>query len=349
MIFFKQLCFSVLLFISFLHPANAKEILKDSFKPAWWCRGGHCQTISGHLFRSHPDLPLKRERITTADGDFLDLDWLHADRNAPLVIVLHGFGSSAEASYIRTLLSAIDKKGWRAVAVNARGASGELNRSKEINNAGNTHDLDWVIAHVTHDRNPETLFIVGYSVGGNIVLKWLGEKSANVPPAVKKAVAVSAPYDLEKTAESLDAGFNKNVYTRSLLKTLKAQALEKEKQFPGSIDRTKVEAAKTFKVYDREVSARLNGFQNEFEYWKNGSSANYLEEIRVPTLLISAANDPFLPAKFFPLEKIKRSESLHLLLTRDGGHIGFVSGKIPFRLDPWLENKILSFLEEAQS
>ncbi|MBI3312957.1 MAG: alpha/beta fold hydrolase [Candidatus Omnitrophica bacterium] len=314
--------------------------VQDDFYPAWWCRGGHLQTIAGALFRQTPSIPLQRERIETPDGDFLDLDWFSTGQKSPLVIILPGLGSSSEASYIRTLFKEIQNRKWQAVTLNARGTTG-LNRLPKTSHGGQTEDLDWVIRRIIENQHAEKIFLVGYSIGGNQILKWLAEKGENVPAVIEKAVAVSVPYDLAQTSRNLDRGFNRRVYTRTMLEGLKKIVLEKEKKFPAAMDYQKVKSAATFKVYDREVTARLNGFQNESDYWTKSSSAKDLEKIRKPVLLIHAKNDPFLPVRDLPLEEIKKSRFLHLLLTRDGGHLGFVSARRP----DWLEKTILEFLQ----
>ncbi len=175
------------------------------------------------------------------------------------------------------------------------------------------------------------------------MLKWLAGIGEGVPQ-VEKAAAVSVPYNLARAAHNLDRGFNRQVYTRFMLTGLKYRALELEKRFPGIVDAEKVRRAATFEIYDREVTARLNGFQDEEDYWQRASCVSDLEKIRKPVLLIHAENDPFLPAADLPLKEIKSSPFLELLLTREGGHLGFVSGKVPFRREPWLELTILDYL-----
>ena len=315
------------------------------FRPAWWCRGAHFQTIYGGLFRPAPKISLRRERLEIPDGDFLDLDWLDSPQKSPLVIILHGLGSSSKAAYLGAIFGEIQKLGWRAVLLNARGVA-EPNRLPETSHGGQTKDLDWVIHRVLEQKQADKIFLVGYSLGGNQTLKWLGEKGNHIPE-VGKAAVVSVPYNLAAAVRNLDQGFNREVYTRAMLSGLKSTALRKEKNFPGIIDKKKVRGASTFAVYDREVTARLNGFKDEQEYWEKSSSVNYLGQIRRPVLLIHARNDTFFPARDLPHEEIKKSEHLELLLTPDGGHLGFVSGKWPFRPDCWLEKTILGFLQET--
>jgi predicted alpha/beta-fold hydrolase len=183
-------------------------------------------------------------------------------------------------------------------------------------------------------------------LGGNVILKYLGQKGENVPKEIAKAAVVSVPYDLEKSAHNLDRGFNREVYAWSMLKHLKARTFEKAKRFPDDINFEKVKDINTFQAYDREITARLNGFQDERDYWAQSSSMNYLEPIKISTLLIHAANDPFLPEKDLPVESIHRSPHLKFILTPDGGHLGFISGNIPFHSDKWLEPTIIGFFKD---
>ncbi len=347
----------------------ASASLKD-FQPAWWCRGGDAQTICGGIFRHPPKISYRRERLDLPDGDFVDLDWADGNPGTPVVVIFHGLASSSGSPYIKTLIAETQKKGWRGVVMNARGQSGEPNRLKGTHNAGRSQDVGWTVQHVINvlssphalsgdpksldsrfrgNDNKIKIYLVGYSIGGNILLKWLGETGDAVPAQVKKAAAVSVPYDLEKTAEHLDKpGINRGVYTHLMLKVLIPLALEKEKRFPGILNYELVEHATTFKVYDREVTAHLNGFKDEIEYWHQSSSKNYLAGIRVPTLLIHAANDPFLPGEFVPVEEMKKNPKLQLLLTSDGGHLGFVSGKWPGQMDSWLEDTILEYVGNTE-
>ncbi|MBI3307667.1 MAG: alpha/beta fold hydrolase [Candidatus Omnitrophica bacterium] len=333
--------FFFLLIISHLITAPVHAYAYESFKPAWWCRGAHAQTIYGGLFRPAPNIALRRERVEIPDGDFLDLDWLDSKEKSPMVIILHGLGSSSKAPYALSLFREIQNRGWQAVALNARGVR-EPNRLSETSHGGQTKDLNWLIHRILDEKKADKIFLVGYSIGGNQTLKWLGEQGTNVPE-VEKAAAVSTPYNLEAAVHNLDKGFEREVYTRAMLKGLKATALQKEKLFPGTMDREKVKNANTFTVYDREVTARVNGFKDEKDYWSKSSSVHFLNQIQRPVLLIHAQNDPFLPLRDLPLEEIKKSSWLQWLLTQDGGHLGFVSGSCPFRPDPWLEKTILDF------
>lgn len=333
----KQLLAFIILFSAVLPPSWAED---GRFHSSWWCQGGHAQSICGAVFRKAPEINYRRERLELPDGDFVDLDWADGEEGQPIVIIFHGLASSSESPYIRTFIQEIQGKLWNAVVMNARGMSGEPNRLKGTHHAGRSGDVDAAVKHVIETRKPSQIYLVGYSIGGNILLKWLGETGAAVPPQVRKAVAVSVPYDLEKTAEHLDLGFSRKVYTRLMLKVLVPMALEKEKKWPGILNKEIVAEAETFKVYDREVTAHLNGFKDEIEYWHASSSKNYLAGIQVPTLLIHANNDPFLPGEFLPRNVIENNPKLQLILTSDGGHLGFRSGFSPWNESRWLEKTV---------
>lgn len=319
----------------------------NAYRPAWWCRGGHVQTIAGALFRRTPKLQLTRERIDTPDGDFLDIDFLWnaaaSNRTVPMVIIMHGLGGSAKAPYVQSLLAEIQQRGWNAAAVNMRMCSGETNRLKETYHSGKSEDLDCVIRYLRECHHQTKLYLTGFSIGGNIALKWLGENAEKARYYVKKAVAVSVPYDLMKSVELLDRGFNKAVYTRSLLNDLKARMLTKRFLYPDVIPYEKLKHCSTFAVFDREVTAPLNGFKSEQAYWKESSCSNFLKDIRVSTLLIHGKDDPFFPKELFPFNEVRHSPYLNVLMVPCAGHLGFISAQWPWQRNDWLERTILTY------
>ncbi|HTL47772.1 MAG TPA: alpha/beta fold hydrolase [Verrucomicrobiae bacterium] len=333
--------FYLVVFLAALNAAAAS--VPAHFRPAWWSLGAHPQTIWAFLLRPYPDVPVHREQLAAPDGDFFDVDWMPGEAGAPVVIMVHGLGSSSESKNMRTLMKAVHDKGWQGAALNWRGALSP-NKAPIMDNSGRTEDLAQLVREVLSRYQAKEIYLVGYSAGGNKVLKYLGENPQAVPPEVKKAVAVSAPYDLEKSVDNLDKGLDKVLYTKRLLKALKARAAAKEKQFPGLIPVEKAEKAGTFREYDRLVTAPLAGFMDEKEYYTAASCGNYLEKIDRPALLVHARNDPFLHGGQLPLEKIKNSAFLHLMMTPDGGHLGFVTGFVPFRTGNWLEKTIVEFL-----
>jgi len=315
------------------------------FKPASWCAGANAQTIVGALFRPKPRLPLIRKRIDTLDGDFLDLDFLEGEGagERPTVVVLHGLEGSSRVPYVLSLLGEIKRRGIAACAVNMRMCSGEPNRLLATYHSGKTEDLDCVVRHLREKENRRKLFLAGFSIGGNMVLKWLGEQGGRASEIIEKAAAISVPYDLAKSVELLDRGFNREVYTRSLLRSLKAKLAQKKRLYPDAIRLDPIKQCNTFRVFDREVTAPLNGFRDEMDYWTKASSRPFLKNIRVPTLLVHAEDDPFFPGRLLPYEEFRKSDYLHPLIVPTGGHVGFVSGA-PWKWDLWLEKTVLDFL-----
>lgn len=316
------------------------------FKPAWWCPGAHAQTIVGGLLRPYPRLRLKRKRLETSDGDFLDLDFLEASNHeAPLVLIVHGLEGSSHSPYVRSLLGVIQKKGWSAAALNMRMCSGEPNRTPTTYHSGKSEDLDFTIRFLK-SSGIQKIYAVGYSLGGNVLLKWLGELGSKARDLVQKTAAVSVPFDLVRTAELMDLGFNREVYTRKLLYGLKRKVAIKKKKFPNIMNYEALKKCKTFRVFDREATARLNGFQDEMDYWTRSSSLFFLKIIQVPTLIVHAEDDPFYGGDCLKNVSIEKSDSIEIRLSPSGGHIGFVTGPWPWRQEPWLENQILEYFHE---
>ncbi len=319
------------------------------FVPAWWCRGHHLQTVWRRLFGETPRLPLKRERWETPDDDFLDLDFLEPSSSnnklnqSPTVLLLHGLEGSSRAEYILGMFRSACRMGWRGVALNFRSCSGEVNRQKRFYHSGETSDLDWVVRRL-HQRRPESpLFIVGFSLGGNVLLKWLGENGKACPPAVQAAVAVSVPFDLEVAAHRVDRGVSQ-IYGRIFLKTLKEKALLKERKYPGLIDPDAVRRITSFAEFDDKVTAPIHQFKSGLDYWSKNSSQKFLSEIRIRTLLIHAEDDPFLPGDCLPRERILRSKWLEADILPCGGHVGFVQGSWPWKAVYWAESRAVNFL-----
>ncbi len=339
-------------------------LAQSEFKAPWWCQGGHFQTIFGGLFRENVRVSYQRERLELPDGDFLDLDWAKTAPEAPIVLILSGLASSSDSLYVKTLVDEVRTLGWNAVVMNFRGQSGEPNRLNVTNHGGRSQDLDFVIQHLLNQRvilKPEAekidlrmtekanplIYLVGYSIGANILFKWLGENGGKISPQIQKAAGISGAYDLAQTAQNLDRDwFNRNIYVRAMLRSLKPLAFHHAERFPGSLDTETIRKAETFEVYDREVTAKLNGFKNEKEYWQKSSAMNVMPWISVPSLIIHAANDPFLPAANLPYPQMLASKSLKLRVTEDGGHLGFISGEWPWKQKRWLEKTIMEWFKD---
>jgi predicted alpha/beta-fold hydrolase len=246
---------------------------------------------------------VRRERVITPDGDFVDLDWLDdgAPPDAPLLLVLHGLEGSARSHYVLGLFAEAHGRGWRAAVMNFRSCSGELNRLPRFYHSGDTDDLDAVV-RLLADREPGLrLGAVGVSLGGNVLLKWLGERAESVPHVVHGACGISVPFDLEACAQTLDHDFfGRTVYTANFMRSLRRKVKEKALLHPGFVDVAAAMRARTFAAYDRVVTAPLHGFADERDYWRRASSGPWLPHIRRPTLLLNALDDPFIPARSLP-------------------------------------------------
>jgi len=316
---------------------------EPEYRPPAWYRGRHLQTLWGPLFRNWRRPPLRRERLETPDGDFVDLDWLRGPpAGAPLVLILHGLEGSSRSHYARGLLRGAGRLGCRAAVLHFRSCSGEVNRLPRLYHSGETADLDWVIGRLRERDAPRRLGLVGISLGGNVALKWLGERGEQAPAEVAAAAAISTPFDLTACAGALDRGFNRAVYTMSFLRTMKAKIRAKAHLYDGRLDVAGALRARTFAEYDRFFTAPLNGFADERDYWSRASSGPYLERIRRPTLLINATNDPFMPGSRLPTAAVQRSRWLEAAFVPEGGHVGFLDG--PLGRSSWAERRALAFL-----
>ena len=329
-------------------------LIKTTFKPAWWLNNAHLQTLYPALMRKMSPPPgSRRERLITPDNDFIDIDWC-GEGNQPLIILLHGLTGSSQSGYIKGLQIALLTEGFRSVALNFRGCSGEYNRSARCYHSGETEDIHFLY-QTLRQREPETPFAaVGFSLGGNVLLKWLGEQGNKL--SLFAAIAVSVPLVLSACATKLDNGFSK-IYRENLLRDLKHHVLAKQRyleklgkfQEANRIERLgDLSRIKSFWQYDDQVVARLHGFKNVQDYYHRSSSRQFLKSIAVTTLLIQAIDDPFMTEDVLPdLDEL--SSSIYLEITQGGGHVGFVAGEIPFKPDYWLERRIPEFLKQHLS
>ncbi len=320
-----------------------------TFKPAWWLKNPHLQTLYPALCRKISAPLLRRERLITPDNDFLDIDWCSEGDEKPLIILLHGLTGSSQSPYIKGFQQLLLKQNFRTVALNFRGCSGEPNHSARCYHSGETEDLHFLY-QTLREREPNTKFaVIGFSLGGNMLLKWLGEQGENVN--LFAAVAVSIPFVLSECATKLDSGFSK-LYRANLLKELKIYIKNKH----AHLEKIGVhhEAHKLKKLgdlsqihsfweYDAKVVAKLYGFKNAHDYYARSSSRQFLKKIAVPTLLIQAVDDPFMTKSVIP-NASELSPFVQLEMTEQGGHVGFVSGKNPFKPIYWLEQRISIFL-----
>jgi hypothetical protein len=263
---------------------------------------------------------------------------------APLLLVLHGLEGSWRSHYVRGLLTLARAAGWAGVTLNFRSCSGEPNRLPRFYHSGDTDDFDFVVKALAERAPQGRIGAVGISLGGNVLLKWLGEQS-DAAREIGAAVAISTPYDLERCARVLDRGFAKLTYTASFMRSFRSKIRAKARAFPGFVDVAAVMRARTFAAYDRVVTAPLHGFADERDYWRRASCRPYLARVRRPTLLISALDDPFVPPDALP-DPSELAPSVTAEFTARGGHVGFWEGS-PWRPRAWAERRAMAFLSEV--
>ena len=283
-----------------------------------------------------------RERFETPDGDFVDVDWLGGPSGSPLLLVLHGLEGTLRSHYIGGLFRLAAARGWRAGVMYFRSCSGELNRLPRFYHSGETGDFDHVLRRVAAREPGVRIGVVGVSIGGNVLVKWLGEQGENAPRALAGAVAISVPFDLAGCARLMDRGLPKVLYTTSFMRSLRQKTLAKSRAFPDFVDIRAALRARTFAAYDRLVTAPLHGFADEEDYWRRSSSGPYVARIRRPTLLISALDDPFIPPASLPDPRLLPPAVRAEFVPR-GGHVGFVEGR-PWRATSWAERRAVDFL-----
>ena len=288
-------------------------------------------------------VPLRRERWETPDGDFIDVDFCGDPGAQKQLVLFHGLEGGSDSHYARSIAAHAVTEGWRLALPHFRGCSGEPNRTRRAYHSGDSDEIDWVLRRLLGSPGVP-LHAVGVSLGGNALLKWLGERGEEARALVRRAAAVSAPLDLAAAGEALDRGLNRFLYTRHFLSTLKPKSLAKLEVFPGLYDAQKVRAARTFREFDNLVTAPVHGFRDTDHYWASAASGPYLEHIRVPTLVLNARNDPFLPEQALLRAARKAAPCVVLEFPRTGGHAGFTSGPFPGR-HTWLPRHLFDFLD----
>jgi predicted alpha/beta-fold hydrolase len=315
------------------------------FVPPWWARNPHVQTIWGPLLRRGGRVALRRERHETADGDFVDLDWDAAGPRpgtAPVLLALHGLEGSSASHYAGGLLAEARARGWRAGILQFRSCSGEINRRPRFYHSGDWADLETVVARLAARDPGQPLALVGVSLGGNVLLKWLGERAGAVPPEVVGAVAISTPFDVAACARVLDRGFARVVYAAHFLRTMRRKVVAKARFHPGFVDVAAARRARTFAAYDEVVTAPLEGFAGALDYWTRASSGPWLRAIRRPALLLNALDDPLVPVASLPAPG-DLPQGVVAEFPARGGHAGFLEGP-PWRVRSWAERRAVEFL-----
>ena len=298
-----------------------------SAAPAW-LPGGNLQTLWAATLARRPQPPaLQRERWDTPDGDFIDVDLALARAGAPTLVLFHGLEGSSASHYAQAFAAQAAARSWSVVLPHFRGCSGELNRAPRAYHSGDLHEVAWILARL-RQRLGVPLLAVGVSLGGNALLRWAGEVGAEAAAQVAAVAAVSSPLDLAAAGAAIDRGFNRQVYARLFLSTMKPKALRKWQQHPGLFDRDRVRRARTLYEFDDAFTAPLHGFAGTPDYWARASAKPHLARIAVPALALNALNDPFVPAASLPTPA-EAGRCVTLWQPAQGGHCGFPAGRFP--------------------
>ncbi len=326
-------------------PAKSR-ILSSQFKPAWWLLNRHLQTVYPSMpwaLRHRPEL--RREILELPDGDVTAVDWMipatELPKSAPLLVILHGLEGSAKSSYAQMLMLGAYQRGWQSCVLNFRDCGDYRNRLPRRYHAGETNDIRYFLDLKKEQGFDGPVMAVGYSLGANVLLKYLGETGANTP--LQAAAAVSVPFDLDKCSDALNHGFSK-IYQLHLLKRMKNSVSNKFNQHTAAFDWSKAMNAKTFAEFDDAVTAPLHGFAGKDDYYGRCSSGQFLKDIQRPTLIINALDDPFMTPSIIPKEE-QLGEHVSLEVSDAGGHVGYISGGTPWRPTYYLPERLLGFLQ----
>ena len=323
-------------------------MIDRGFRPAWFAPGAHLQTVWGRLIRPRRMVKLEREEIETPDGDVLVLDHLRGERIR--YILMHGLEGSAHSVYIQGILSLIAKRGFAATAINFRSCARDQknlrtmlpNRRPRFYHSGETTDFDFVVRMLFERDSNTPIVACGASLGGNALLKWLGEHPHQT--IIRAAATLSVPYDLDAGGTYLERGLGP-WYVGGFLRTLKTKVKDVAKRFPETkLDIDRAMRAKSFREFDDVATAPLHGFADANDYYARSSSIHYISRITTPTLCISAEDDPFLPPEVLERVKAAASPSIEFVTTRHGGHVGFVGGTLPWRAEYWAEELVVDWL-----
>jgi len=316
-------------------------IISSNYNPPFLFKNGHFSTIYAGIWRKIADFEQKRERIELSDGDFLDLDWSFS--NAPsqkITILIHGLEGNAQRAYIVGSAKVLNANGYDTCAINLRTCSGEMNRLFRSYHSGATEDLDAVIQHILENKNYKELYIKGFSLGGNLTLKYLGE-DRSFHSSIKGAMAVSVPCDLHSSCKELLKP--KNIpYAIRFKKHLVGKLKEKQLLFPEKISDTDIKSVVTLKDFDDVYTSRAHGFKDALDYYEKCSCLPFLPHIKIPTLLLNAQNDSFLGPECFPIKEAEQNDNLYFEISKYGGHVGFQgSNNITYS-----EKRVIKFFKE---
>ena len=319
----------------------------EPYRPPFWLFNGHLQTLwpVWKTLRLAP-IAWPRERWDTPDGDFIDVDCISVgESDAPLVVLFHGLEGNSQSHYARIMAKVLQQTGWSGFVPHFRGCSGELNRLPRAYHSGDSTEIDWILRRFRTRYPDRTICAAGVSLGGNALMKWLGEQGASASTVINAAAAVSPPMNVAACGAWLDQGANRRVYTQHFLRTMKAQSEARLQQFPGLFNAVRMRAATTLREFDDTVTAPLHGFAGVDDYWRRASALPLLSGVRLPTLLLMPRNDPFLTEACYPAP-IQYSSAITLEMPTSGGHVGFTGGRGAQR-DLWLPTRIIGFFAQS--
>lgn len=326
---------------------SSKRRSEYTYRPAWWVPGAHAQTLWGKFFRAHRPLSIRVERWETSDGDFVDVHRLDGPPGAPRLFFLHGLEGSVRSHYVAGFFEQAKDRGWAADLLIFRGCGDEQNRAPRFYHSGETTDLAFALERVLRENPDVPIVLAGVSLGGNVLLKFLGERGVGtaISHRVRAAAAISVPYDLERGSRFISKGVSR-IYDRHFLRTLRAKAMAKLERFPGLFDRDGLRRAASIYDFDDVVTAPVHGFADAHDYYAKSSSLGWLPRVSIPTFLLSAADDPFLPSEVLAdvRDAVRYNHNLTLEFTAHGGHVGFVSGRLPWRPFYYAEWRACEFL-----
>ena len=312
------------------------------YQAPWWLPGGHAQTIHSALWartHSQPDPSWKRQRWDTPDQDFIDVDWLDVPgldahtanaaltQDHTLCVLFHGLEGSSNSHYARAWADQARRMGWRLAVPHFRGCSGEINRAPRAYHSGDFEEVGWILQRM-RALHAGPLLAVGVSLGGNALMRWAQESGTEAARTVNAVASVGSPLDLEASGHAIGRGFNRLVYTRMFLRSMKPRALAKLAQYPGLFDREALMNARDLYEFDNLFTAPLHGFLHTDDYWQRASSAPHFDRVRLPALVINALNDPFVPAHSLPCTDLA-NDCLSWWRPAQGGHVGFAQGPFP--------------------
>jgi predicted alpha/beta-fold hydrolase len=319
-------------------------LVKSDFQSYFPFNNGHVETLVPYFLRPVQKISYKRERLETLDHDFVDLDWLKIG-SEKLVVLSHGLEGCTRSRYMLGMASYLGDRGFDVLAWNQRSCSGELNRLIPTYHSGFSHDLRQVITHALSRHQYQQVYLVGFSLGGNVTLKYLGEEADQIDPRIKAAAAISTPVSLEDCAKALSSPMGR-VYTKNFILRMTSKIKQKKQIFPEfEPDIRKLNRAWDFETFDNLVTAPIFGFDSAQDYWQQASSLPLLTKIETPSLIINALNDPFLSGDCFPSKMLQEHPVVHLETPETGGHVGFLSGSMS---DVWTEPRVFQhFLSEA--